>query len=89
MPKDNDDFQGLQEDKVDAAPYLDISAELPGVERTKKNESFRRFWTNQSLIFEIWPQPHCTTYGLMVTKQYEQDKPVHSRLHMRCNEVQQ
>ncbi len=56
---------------------------------TKKNESFRRFWTNQSLIFEIWPQPHCTTQGLMVTKKYKRDKPEHLWLHMGYNEVQQ
>ena len=55
---------------------------------TKKNKSFRRFLTNQSLIFEIWPQLHCTTQGLIVMKQYKQDEPEPLWLHTWYNEVQ-
>ena len=36
VPKDNDNFQGLLEDEVDAAPYPDTSAELSGVELDKE-----------------------------------------------------
>jgi hypothetical protein len=31
VPEEDDDFQVLLEDGVEAAPYPDISAELPGV----------------------------------------------------------
>ena len=55
---------------------------------TKKNESFRQFWMNQNLIFETWPQPHCTMQGLMATKQYKRDEPKHSWLYTRYNKVQ-
>jgi hypothetical protein len=41
VPEDDDDFQGLLEDKVDAAPYPDISAELPGVELDKEEREFQ------------------------------------------------
>ena len=41
MPEDDDDFQGLLEDKVEAAPYLDISAELPGVELDEEEREFQ------------------------------------------------
>ena len=32
VPEDEDNFQGLLEDNEEATLYLDISAELPGVE---------------------------------------------------------
>ncbi len=41
MPDDDDDFQGLLEDEVEAAPYPDISAELPGVELDKEEREFQ------------------------------------------------
>jgi hypothetical protein len=37
VPKDDDDFQGLL---VEAAPYPDISAELPGVELGEEEQEF-------------------------------------------------
>ena len=39
-PEDDDDFQGLLEDEEDAAPYPDISAELPGVELAAEEREF-------------------------------------------------
>ena len=41
VPEDDDDFQGLLEDKVEDAPYPDISAELPGVELDKEEREFQ------------------------------------------------
>jgi hypothetical protein len=41
VPEDNDDFQGLLEDEVEAAPYPDISAELPGVELDEEEREFQ------------------------------------------------
>jgi len=41
VPDDDDDFQGLLEDEVEAAPYPDISAELPGVELDKEEQEFQ------------------------------------------------
>ena len=41
MPEDADDFQGLLEDKEEAAPYPDISAELPGVELEEEKREFQ------------------------------------------------
>jgi len=41
VPKDDDNFQGLLEDEVEAAPYLDISAELPGVELDEEEREFQ------------------------------------------------
>jgi hypothetical protein len=41
VPEDDDDFQGLLEDKVEAAPYPDISAELPGVELDEEEREFQ------------------------------------------------
>ena len=41
VPKDNDNFQGLLEDEVDAAPYPDTSAELSGVELDKEERAFQ------------------------------------------------
>jgi len=41
VPEDDDDFQGMLEDKVDAIPYPDISAELPGVELDKEEREFQ------------------------------------------------
>ncbi len=32
VPEDGNNFHGLLEDEAEAAPYPDISAELPGVE---------------------------------------------------------
>ena len=40
-PEDDDDFQGLLEDEIEAAPYPDISAELPGVELDKEEREFQ------------------------------------------------
>ena len=40
VPEDDDDFQGLLEDKVEDAPYPDISAELPGVELDEEEREF-------------------------------------------------
>jgi hypothetical protein len=88
VPEDNDDFHGLLEDKVEAAPYPDISAELPGVELDEEEREFQTILDKPEPDFEIWPQPHCTTQGLMVTKQCERDKPEHLRLHTRYNEGQ-
>jgi hypothetical protein len=41
VPEDNDEFQGLLEDKVEATPYPDISAELPGVELEEEEREFQ------------------------------------------------
>jgi hypothetical protein len=41
VPEDDDDFQGLLEDEVEAAPYPDISAELPGVELDEEEREFQ------------------------------------------------
>ena len=41
VPKDDDFFQGMLEDEVDATPYPDISAELPGVELDKEEREFQ------------------------------------------------
>ncbi len=41
MPEDDDDFQGLLEDKVEANPYPNISAELPGVELKEEEREFQ------------------------------------------------
>ena len=41
VPEDNDGFQGLLEDKVEAAPYPDIRAELPGVELDEEEREFQ------------------------------------------------
>jgi hypothetical protein len=41
VPKDDDDFQGLLEDEVEADQYPDISAELPGVELDKEEREFQ------------------------------------------------
>ena len=41
MPEDDDDFQGLLEDEEEAAPYPDISAELPGVELEEEEREFQ------------------------------------------------
>ena len=41
MPEDDDDFQGLLEDKVEANPYPNISAELPGVELEEEERRFQ------------------------------------------------
>ena len=41
VPEDDDDFQGLLEDEVEAAPYPNISAELPGVELDKEKQEFQ------------------------------------------------
>ena len=41
VPEDDDDFQGLLEDKVEAAPYPDIRAELPGVELDEEEREFQ------------------------------------------------
>ena len=38
VPEDDDDFQGLLEDKEEAALYPDISAELPGVVEEEEKE---------------------------------------------------
>jgi hypothetical protein len=49
VPEDDNDFQGLLEDEIEAAPYPDISAELPGVELDKEEREF------QSILDE--PEP--------------------------------
>ncbi len=41
MPEDDNDFQGLLEDEVEAAPYPDISAEFPGVELNEEEQEFQ------------------------------------------------
>jgi len=41
VPEDKDDFQGLLKDKVEDAPYPDISAELRGVELDEKEQEFQ------------------------------------------------
>jgi hypothetical protein len=41
VPEDDDDFQGLLEDKVEANPYPNISAELPGVELKEEEREFQ------------------------------------------------
>jgi hypothetical protein len=41
VPKDDNDFQGLLEDKEEAAPYPNISAELPGVELEAEEREFQ------------------------------------------------
>ena len=41
VPKDDDDFLGLFEDEEEAAPYPDISAELPGVEFEEEERRFQ------------------------------------------------
>ncbi len=41
VPEDDDDFQGLLEDEVEAAPYPDIRAELPEVELDKEKREFQ------------------------------------------------
>ena len=41
VPEDNDGFQELLEDKVEAAPYPDIRAELPEVELDKEKREFQ------------------------------------------------
>jgi hypothetical protein len=41
VPEDDDNFQGLLEDKVEAAPYHDIRAELPGVELDEEEREFQ------------------------------------------------
>ena len=51
VPKDDDDFQGLLEDEVEAAPYPDISAELPGVELDKEEREFQTILDKPELDF--------------------------------------
>jgi len=46
VPEDDDDFQGLLEDEVEAAPYPDISAELPGVELNEEEREFQTILDN-------------------------------------------
>ena len=46
VPKDDNDFQGLLEDEEEAAPYLDISAELPGVELKAEEREFQTILDN-------------------------------------------
>jgi hypothetical protein len=41
MPEDDDDFLGLLEDEEEAAPYPDISAELPDVELEEEERRFQ------------------------------------------------
>ena len=41
VPEDDDDFQGLLEDEAEAAPYPNISAELPGVELNEEEQDFQ------------------------------------------------
>ena len=41
VPEDEYDFQGLLEEEVEAAPYPDISAELPGVELDEEEREFQ------------------------------------------------
>ena len=41
MPEDDDDFQGLLEEEEAAAPYPDITTELPGVELESKEGEFQ------------------------------------------------
>ena len=46
VPKDDNDFQGLLEDKKEVAPYPDISAELPGVELKAEEREFQTILDN-------------------------------------------
>jgi hypothetical protein len=41
VPEDDDNFQGLLEEEEAAAPYPDISAELPGVELESEEREFQ------------------------------------------------
>ena len=41
VPEDNPKFQGLLKDYEEAAPYPDISAELPGVELDEEEREFQ------------------------------------------------
>jgi hypothetical protein len=41
LPEDDNDFQGLLEDEEEAAPYPDISAELPGVALKAEEREFQ------------------------------------------------
>ncbi len=51
VPKDNNDFQGLLEDEVEAAPYPDISAELQGVELDEEEREFQTILDETELDF--------------------------------------
>ena len=51
VPEDDDDFQGLLEDKVEATPYPDISAELPGVELDEQEREFQTILDKPELDF--------------------------------------
>jgi hypothetical protein len=51
VPEDDSNFQGLLEDEVEAAPYHDISAELPGVELDEEEREFQTILDKPELDF--------------------------------------
>ena len=88
MPEDDDDFQGLLEDEVEAAPYLDISAELPGVELDEEEREFQTILDETEPDFRDMATAVLHNAGIDGEKQYKRDEPKHLRLHMWYNKVQ-
>jgi hypothetical protein len=51
VPKDDPEFQGLLEDKVEMAAYPDISVKMPGVELKEEEHNFQVVSDNPELDF--------------------------------------